>query len=253
VVENSADISVQLSDGRSLPATLIGADPQTDLAVLKVDSGGLTAAPWGDSDKLEVGSLVWAIGNPFGLDRSVTFGIVSAKNRRAASENPFQDFLQTDAAVNPGNSGGPLVNARGQIVGINTAILGPAYRGVSFSIPSNLAREVYEQLRSARRVQRAWLGVALADLTEEIAAALGVKAAKGAVIAEIVPGGPADRAGLKVGDVVVQWNKAPVDNRATLSLLVARTPIDSKATAIILRGGRQMEIEVTVHARPVDR
>jgi len=161
VVEGATKVEVRLSDRRITEATVVGTDAMTDIAVLKIDLGNLIAAEWGDSDKLEVGDLVWALGSPYGLERSLTFGIVSAKSRRSASHvsgSPYQEYLQTDAAVNPGNSGGPLVNIDGQIVGINAAIFGNSYQGISFSIPSTLAREKYDELKAKGHIDRAWLG-----------------------------------------------------------------------------------------------
>ena len=160
VVRGANEIRISLSDGRKVDANLVGRDAATDLAVLKVAADGLLAAEWGDSNDLEVGALVWAVGSPFGLQRSITFGILSAKNRAGVAGTVYQDFLQTDAAVNPGNSGGPLVDARGRVVGINTAIVGEAYQGISFAIPSSVARGVYERLKTTGRVERAgWVSV----------------------------------------------------------------------------------------------
>ena len=248
VIDRAVKIEVQLSDGRKKIAEVIGSDPLTDIAVLKIDAGNLVAAEWGDSDQLEVGALVWAIGNPFGLDRSVTFGIISAKGRPGA--NPFQNYLQTDAAVNPGNSGGPLVNIEGKIIGINTAIVGPSYQGVSFSIPSNEAREVYQRLLTDGKVARGWLGVALAPLTPALAKQLQLTELKGALVQEVVPESPAAKAGFEIGDVVIKWNGEPVDTPGMLSPMVAATAIGSKAQALVIREGEPVELEVAVEERP---
>ncbi|MBI2477577.1 MAG: trypsin-like peptidase domain-containing protein [Planctomycetia bacterium] len=167
VVSEATKIQVTLNDGRVIDGTVVGIDSLTDLAVLKIDATDLEAVEWGDSDQLDVGALVWAVGSPFGLQHSITFGILSAKNRTTGTA--WQDFLQTDAAVNPGNSGGPLVDASGRIVGINTAIVGDSYQGISFAIPSNVARQVYEKLRSNGHVERGWLGAQLGDVTDEVA------------------------------------------------------------------------------------
>lgn len=247
VIKDAETIQVSLSDGRTMEAEVVGADPPTDLAVLKIDADSLTVCNWGDSDKLEAGTMVFAIGNPFGLDRSVTFGIISAKNRRASQ---FQDFLQIDAAINPGNSGGPLVNVDGEVVGINTAIIGQAYQGVGFSLPSNTAHDVYNRLRQTGKVARAWLGVALEVLTPEVARQLEVDPPRGALIKEIVPGAPGDKAGLQVGDVVVEWNGTAVETPTELSLVVAKTQIGSEAKATIIRDGQKMTIDVKVEERP---
>jgi Do/DeqQ family serine protease len=250
VVDHAGQIEVSLSDGRSVAAEVVGTDPATDLAVLKIDASDLIVAEWGNSDELDVGAMVWAVGNPFGLDRSITFGIVSAKNRRGFEHNPYQDFLQTDAAVNPGNSGGPLVNISGQIVGINTAIIGKAYQGISFAIPSSTAHEVYEKLKSTGKVARGWLGVGLSDVPPEVARKLNLPSLKGALVQEIRPGGPADKGGLQVGDFIVEWNGQPVDNSGSLGLLVAKTPIGSKAKVVLYREGKKMTLEVPIEERP---
>ena len=198
VIKDATEIIVRLSDGRTVRgAQIIGIDSLTDLAVLKIDGDGFQAAPWGDSKTLEVGDWVLAVGNPFGLDRSVTAGIVSAKGRRNVVNNmPYQNFLQTDAAVNPGNSGGPLINLQGEVVGINTAIVGSSFQGVSFAIPSEIAQEVYAKLRSQGHFTRGWLGVALEEITREKADQLNI-AAEGVMVTDVV-GEPARRAGRSV-------------------------------------------------------
>ena len=192
VIEDASAIHLKLSDGRTVRnCEVVGVDQLTDLAVLKIDLEGLAAAPWGDSDALEVGDWVLAVGNPFGLDRSVTAGIVSAKERRnVVSSLPYQDFLQTDAAVNPGNSGGPLVNLQGEVVGINTAIVGDAFQGISFAIPSSIAREVYDRLKTTGKASHGWLGVGLNPLNEDLAEQLG---AEGVLITNVFSDSPADQ------------------------------------------------------------
>jgi len=253
VVANASAIEVSLSNGQRLRARKVGADPPTDLAVLQVNATGLVAAPWGDSDKLQVGAPVLAIGNPFALARTVTFGIISAKDRRnLPGASPFLDFLQTDAAVNPGNSGGPLVDLGGQIVGINTAIIGKGYQGISFAIPSNVARKMYEELREHGKVARGWLGVAPADLTLELATQLGVKNTEGAYVVGVVRDGPAHKAGITRGDLVIQWNGQPVENALALSLMVAKTAVNSKAKCVVVRGGKQLTLDVVVGELPTD-
>lgn len=246
VVEGASEMTVSLSDGRKVTAELMGGDPLTDLAVLKIDATGLTPAPWGDSEKLPVGAPVWAVGNPYGLDRSVTFGIISAKSRRGFGATPYQEFLQTDAAVNPGNSGGPLVDASGQVVGINTAIVGRSYQGISFAIPSDTAHEVYQRLRARQPIVRGDLGVQLEELTPQVAAKLGLKDVRGALVTDVLAGGPADQAGLERGDVIVAWNGQPVDNKTTLSFLVARTEVGSAVECTIVRDGQALTKTVRV-------
>lgn len=252
VIDQANQVTIKLSDGRNLPASLVGADPVTDLAVLKIDAAGLMAASWGDSDDLEVGDQVLAVGSPFGLDQTVTAGIVSAKDRRGEVENRrFTEFLQTDAAVNPGNSGGPLVNMRGEVVGINTAIVGETYRGISFAIPSRLAREIYEKLKaSGKIVARGWLGVAMVDVNALVAQRLGLDEARGALVRSVVPGSPAEKAGIRPGDVVLQWNKEPIYGAADLSILVGRSDIGSKATVTLWREGQEVQATVTIGERP---
>ncbi|MBI1899903.1 MAG: trypsin-like peptidase domain-containing protein [Planctomycetia bacterium] len=249
VIEGATAVRVRLSDGRNISeAEVVGVDPPTDLAVVKVDAEGLIPAPWGDSDKLEVGDWVLAVGNPFGLDRSVTAGIVSAKRRRNVVHNmPYQDFLQTDAAVNPGNSGGPLVNLKGEVVGVTTAIVGESYQGVGFAIPSSLARDVYNRLRTAGRVDRGWLGVEMQEITPEIAQRLSVPQ-QGVLVASVV-GVPAREAGMAVGDVIVAWNGQKVADPEELKLKVAQTTADSEAKIDILREGKPQTLTVLVGQR----
>jgi serine protease Do len=186
VIRDATEIEVGLSDGRRLGAQLVGTDSATDLALLRIDADRLTSAEWGDSERLEVGSLVWAAGSPFGLQRTITFGIISAKNRAGVAGNAYQDFLQTDAAVNPGNSGGPLVDEQGRIVGINTAIVGEVYQGISFAVPSNVVREVYERLRLEGKFARGWLGVEMDEVTDELADRLGLHVPQGAYVVKLV-------------------------------------------------------------------
>jgi serine protease Do len=251
VVENASEIRVNLSGNESRQAEVVGLDETTDLAVLKIPSGGLIPAQWGDSDALEIGSLVWAVGNPFGLDRSVTLGIVSAKNRRRfRGMSPYQDFLQTDAAINPGNSGGPLVDVSGKVVGINTAIVGRSYQGVSFSIPTSIAKEVYERLRENGKVTRGFMGVTLGDLTAELAEKAGISSLAGAVVLGIGPGTPAAKAGIQLGDVIVSWDGQPVHDATELTLLVGKTKIGETVKVKILRDGKPLEVDLQVEERP---
>ena len=253
VAEADSDgLSVRLSDDRVIDdVTVVGSDEATDLAVLKIDAENLIAAPWGDSDALKVGDWVLAVGNPFGLDRTVTAGIVSAKGRRGIVDGSlFQDFLQTDAAVNPGNSGGPLANLKGEIIGINTAIVGRSFQGISFAIPSQMARDVYEKLRKSGRVERAWLGAELRDLTPELAVALSTSATDGVVVNAIVVGAPADKAGIEPGDVVVALEGEAVHNATELAILVAGSKIGSTVTLKLLRGTKEVQVSLELEPRP---
>ena len=234
-------------------ARVVGFDALTDLAVLKIDVDGLTAIRWGDSDSLEVGDFVWAAGNPFGLERSISFGILSAKNRQGLTESYLNNFLQTDAAVNPGNSGGPLISVYGNMVGINTAIIGQSYQGISFAIPSNVARRVFEDIRAMGKVQRGWIGVSLGAVNEQRARELGLKRARGALVMAISrksSTGPAAAAGLKSGDVIVAWNGAPVGNPVILARLIAGSEVGTSSELTFVRNGAQRTVKVSIVERP---
>jgi len=252
VIDGASEVLVRLGDRPPIPnVKVIGADPLSDIAVLKIDAGDLTAAPWGDSDSLQVGDPVMAVGNPFGLARTVTTGIISAKERRGLPVNlDYQDFLQTDAAVNPGNSGGPLVNMKGQVVGINTAIVGQSYQGVGFSIPSRLAREVYEHLKETGKVARGWLGVEIHQLTEPLAEQLGVEQPAGALVAGVIAESPAQKGGIEPGDVIVEFDGEKINKPSDLSLAVARTKVGSKVSVVLVRNGERRKISVVVAERP---
>jgi S1-C subfamily serine protease len=234
----SLPLRVRLSDGREQNATLIGHDDATDLAVLKIDLPDLIAAEWGDSDELEVGDLVWALGSPFGLDQSITFGIVSAEKRRRGrglETSVYSEYLQTDAAVNPGNSGGPLVNVEGRIVGINAAIVGDAYQGVSFAIPSSLAREKYEQLRQHGHIERGFIGIEPRHVPDEWRERLHLARDQGVYVAHVNLGQPAAMAGMRPRDVVLQWNDHIAQDPTELSRTIADTKIGSTAHVVVVR------------------
>jgi S1-C subfamily serine protease len=254
VIQEASALNVRLADGRTVDAVrIVGYDVLTDLAVLQLPADGLIAAEWGDSDALEVGDWVLAVGNPYGLDRTVTFGIVSAKQRRGlAQTSPYQDFLQTDAAVNPGNSGGPLVDIRGRIVGINTAIVGQSFQGISFAIPATTARDIYNKLVTEGKVARAWLGVGLQRLDAEQLKELGVAADGGIIVTRLVPNSPAALSGLRPGDVILEWNGTPVGDVMELTLQIGRGEIGAKVPVVISRGERRMELRVTLGQRPDD-
>ncbi len=256
VVEGVRTVEIQLSDGRVGVASVIGSDLSTDMAVLKTEMEGLVAAPWGDSDDLYVGDMVWALGSPFGLQRSISFGIVSAKERRGINGGLYQEFLQTDAAVNPGNSGGPLVNIEGKIVGINTAIVGQSYQGVSFSIPSLLAREIYEKLRKDGWIERGYLGMRPGKVSDKYARRLEIDRGKGVLVVYVKRNTPADQAGLQRGDVILSWDGQEVSDPTLMSRSIAATPIGSTLDVEIIRdhssGPKRMTLEVTVAAKPRD-
>ena len=255
VLQGADAIAVRLSDGRTISGGdvgVVGVDQATDLAVLRLNAGNLIALPWGDSQQLEVGDWVLAVGNPYGLDRTVTSGIVSAKQRRGVNGPVYQEFLQTDAAVNPGNSGGPLVDIEGKLVGITTAIVGQRFQGISFAIPSEIAQQVYKDLKAKGSVSRGWLGVQLDSLDAAVAKKLGLKEVKGALVVDIVAGSPAEKAGIQAGDVILEWNGQEVVDGAELPLLVARTGIGKTVKVVVFRGGQQVSLDVTVGERPSD-
>jgi serine protease Do len=253
VVEGATEITVTLEDKRSFPAVAVGVDPAFDLAVLKIDATGLTASTWGNSDQLEVGEMVWAIGNPFDFDQTVTSGIVSAKGRELGnSKDPTQGFLQTDVPINPGSSGGPLIDVDGDVVGINSAIFGHTYQGISFAIPSNVAKKVYEKIRSNEKVVRGYLGVGLQAVTPAMAAQLQLPADRqgGALVKAVTGSSPAEKAGLEPGDVIVEWNHQSVSEDRELRLLIARSPVGSKVPVKLFRDGKELTLEVEVVERP---
>jgi len=248
VVENADKIVVRLSDGREFQAELVGRDAKTDIAVIKIDSDkDLPTAPLGDSEKLEVGEWVLAIGNPFGLEHSVTSGIVSAKGRHIGA-GPYDNFIQTDASINPGNSGGPLMNMRGEVVGINTAIFsrGGGNIGIGFAIPINLAKELLPQLKTKGKVSRGWLGVVIQKVTPAIAESLGLEKARGALVANVSKDAPADKAGVKVGDVIIEFDGKKVKESNDLPILVASTPIGKKVPVKVLRDGKEAVLSVVI-------
>jgi S1-C subfamily serine protease len=247
VVSRSDEIQVSLADGRRFVADLVGADAASDLAVLRVDARDLPVAVWGDSDTVEVGEMVWALGSPFGLDRTLTYGIVSAVGRQGVTDSPYQEFLQTDASINPGNSGGPLVDVHGRVMGITTAIVGQDYSGIGFAIPSNTAREVCEEIvASNAHVERGYLGLALRP-------PVAVKAAVGVLVAGVEPRSPAALAGIAAGDVVVAFDGEEVTDPAELVLMLTRSEVGSEVVLEVVRDGERQAVEVRVGRRPRDR
>ena len=248
VVENAREITVTLKDGRELPAKVRGRDPKTDLAVLQIEGAGpFPVATLGDSDVLSVGDWVIAIGNPFGLDNSVTAGIVSAKGR-AIGAGPYDEFIQTDAPINPGNSGGPLLDEQGAVVGINTAIFSRSGGsiGIGFAVPINMAKRLVPQLQKDGHVTRGWLGVTLQKLTPDLAETMKVEPGRGALVSAVTPDGPAARAGVAPGDVIVRWDGTAVDDTAALPALVAGTPVGKKVEVDALRDGTARTFSITV-------
>jgi serine protease Do len=247
VVHEAGAILVRLADQRERPAQVAGTDPRTDLALLKIDVGGLPAIPFGDSDRLPVGAPVMAIGNPFGLDQTVTTGIVSAKERFLGS-GPYDDFIQTDASINPGNSGGPLVDAQGALVGINTAIFSRSggWQGIGFATPVNLAKEVLGHLRATGKVTRGYLGVATAPVSPDVAKARSLGTQRGALVAQVVEGSPAASAGLEEGDVITGFQGSPIQSPRDLTRRVGGTPPGTRATLEVFRQGGARRVTVTL-------
>ena len=248
VVENASTIEVTTKDNRRLTAKLIGRDADTDIAVLQIPTGSLTAVPIGDSDRLQVGDFVLAIGNPFGLGQTVTSGIISALGRSGLGIEGYEDFIQTDASINPGNSGGPLVDLQGRVVGINTAILAPGGGniGIGFAVPINMARQVMDQLVNYGEIKRGRIGVAIQDLTPDLAQALGTKHTQGAVIARVEAGSPAERAGLRTNDLVVAINGAPMRSGVELRNRVGLSRIGDEVELSVERGGAERNVTVRI-------
>jgi serine protease Do len=251
VVSKADEIKVFLSDKREFKAKLIGTDAKTDIAVLKIEADGLHTIPWADSDRLEVGEFVLAVGNPFGLTHTVTLGIVSALGR-AAGIAEYEDFIQTDAAINPGNSGGALVNTRGELVGINTAIFSQSggNMGIGFAVPSNLAHAILGQLIKHGKVVRGWLGVSIQDLSPELASQFGLAEPKGVLINEVLADSPAKKAGLERGDVIVEYDGKPVENATQLRNAVAQTSVGKKAVVKFMRDKKARTAEVAIVEQP---
>ncbi|HYB74131.1 MAG TPA: DegQ family serine endoprotease [Candidatus Sulfotelmatobacter sp.] len=247
VVENATDIRVKLEDGKEYKATVVGRDPKTDLALIKIDAKNLPVAPFGNSEKLEVGEPVMAIGNPFGLDATVTTGIISAKGR-VIGEGPYDDFIQTDASINRGNSGGPLINTLGEVVAINTAIFSPTGGsvGIGFAIPINQAKTILPQLQAKGAVTRAWLGVSIQQVTPDLAKTLGLSDPRGALVADVVADSPAEKAGMKQYDVIVEFDGKAVKSSHDLPRLVAETPVGKNVTVKALREGKEITVRATL-------
>ncbi len=252
VVAGADQIEVLLADGRGLAAEVVGSDPDTDLAVLRIKADDLPSIVIGDSESLRVGDVVLAIGNPFGVGQTVTQGIVSATGRNQLGLNTFENFIQTDAAINPGNSGGALVNAFGELVGINTAIFSRSggSQGIGFAIPVSLARGVMEQIIEHGRVVRGWLGIEAQDLTPALAESFGLDRPRGMLIAGVLRGGPADQAGLEPGDLVLAIDGQPVAGARDAMNRIAQTPPGSRLRLSVLRGGKALELEARIGQRP---
>jgi serine protease Do len=251
VVKGMENITVKLTDKRTFKAKVIGMDTESDVAVLKIDAKNLPAVTLGDSDKLRVGEVVFAVGNPFGLNGTVTSGIVSGKGRTNIGIIGYEDFIQTDAAINPGNSGGPLVNIDGQVVGINTAIASGTggYQGVGFAIPSNSAKLIMNQLVSEGKVHRGLLGVSIQNLNDALAKSYGRNDTKGALVAQVVPDSPAEKAGIHSGDIILSFNGRPVAGASELKNMVANTTPNSQAKLTVYRDRKTRKMTLVVGER----
>jgi serine protease Do len=258
VVEKATTVKVTLLDKREFTAKVVGADPQTDVAIVKIDAGDLPALPLGNSDAARVGDLCFAIGNPFGYDHTVTMGIVSAKGRSLEGQGHIQNFIQTDAAINPGNSGGALINAKGQLIGMNTAIISGSSGfggesgniGIGFAVPVNLAKTVMDQIIKTGKVSRGYIGVSLQALSPELAQQFGLKDTHGAVVTDISPGGPGEKAGLKTGDVITAINGAKVQDSTELTLAVTQHAPGETVNLDVVRNGQPQKLSVTLGQRP---
>ncbi|HEX19487.1 MAG TPA: DegQ family serine endoprotease [Acidiferrobacteraceae bacterium] len=252
VIAKADKIKVVLSDKREFSGKVIGTDPKTDIAVIKINAKNLPVIPWGDSSKLDVGEYVLAIGNPYGLKQTVTMGIVSAVGRSNVGIADYEDFIQTDAAINPGNSGGALVNSRGQLIGINTAIFSRSggNMGIGFAVPANMARHVLKSLLKDGKVVRGWLGVSIQNINGDLATKFGLKKSSGALVSEIIPGSPASKAKLRAGDVIISFDGKAVNSSTTLRNVVAETPVGKKVQVRVIRNKRNIALVVVTGEQP---
>ena len=252
VIAGAKTVTVTLPDKREFKGRIVGSDPKSDIAVVKIDGTQLPTVPWGDSSRLQVGEYVLAVGNPFGLNSTVTLGIVSALGRGHMGITQYEDFIQTDAAINPGNSGGALVNTKGELIGINTAIFSQTggYQGVGFAVSTGMSKPIYESLVKTGKVVRGYLGIGIQDLNHDLAKSFGVKGTNGAVVTDVKEDGPADKAGIKQGDVILSFQGAQIEDAVTLQRAVTRTAVGSKATVKVLRDGQEKEFAVTMAELP---
>ena len=253
VIKGADEITVRFHNKKEVAGKIVGTDATTDLAVIRIPAGeGVVAAKLGDSDRIEVGEWAIAIGSPFGLEQTVTVGVVSATGRSEVGIVPNENFIQTDASINPGNSGGPLLNAQGEVIGINTAILSSG-QGIGFAIPINTAQRVANALIARGRVQRGWLGVALEPLNDDLAQALHVPKGRGAVVKRVLPGGPAEKAGILPNDVILRFGETTVGDLQHLQRLVLDAPIERPVSLRVLRQGKEVSLSVTITEAPAER
>ena len=255
VIDGAREVTVTLPDKREFPGRIVGTDPKTDLAVVKIEGKNLPTVAWGDASKLQVGEYVLAVGNPFGLNSTVTLGIVSALGRGRMGITQYEDFIQTDAAINPGNSGGALVNTKGELVGINTAIFSQSggYQGVGFAVPTSMGQPIYESLVKHGKVVRGYLGIGIQDLNQDLAKSFDLTDRKGALVTEVKEESPADQGGLKQGDVITSYQNLPVDDAVALQRLVTKTPVGSKVPLKVMRNGHEKDLSVMVGEQPGDQ
>ena len=255
VVEKGEEIKVTLFDGRTFKGKLVGADPKTDIAIIQIDAHELPTLSWGDSESLQVGEFVLAIGNPYSLSHTVTMGIISAVGRANVGIADYEDFIQTDAAINPGNSGGPLVNVKGELIGINTAIFSRTggYQGIGFAVPSNMVRIIMDQLVQRGKVTRGWIGVTIQELTPELSNKFGAQKAQGALVSDVMKDSPAAKAGIKRGDIILEFNGKGVKDVSNLRNMVAQSTIGNEVGMKILRSGREYYVKVTIIEIPRTR
>ena len=252
VIDGARTVTITLPDKREFTGKIIGADPKTDLAVVKIDGQNLPTVSWGDATKLQVGEYVLAVGNPFGLNSTVTLGIVSALGRGHMGITQYEDFIQTDAAINPGNSGGALVNTKGELVGINTAIFSQTggYQGVGFAVPTSMGKSIYENLVKHGKVVRGYLGVSIQDLNQDLAKSFGITNAKGALVSDLRDDSPAGQAGLQQGDIITTYQGLPIDDAVTLQREVTKTAVGTSVTLKVVRDGHEMDLTVKIGEQP---
>jgi serine protease Do len=252
VVEKADEIKVTLLDNRTLKGNIVGLDPKTDIAIIKIEANNLPTLTWGDSDRLQVGEFVLAIGSPYGLSHTVTMGIISAVGRANVGIADYEDFIQTDAAINPGNSGGPLVNIKGELIGINTAIFSKTggYQGIGFAVPSNMVRLVMEQLIQKGKVIRGWIGITIQELTPELSQKFGLKKTRGALVSDVTKDSPAAKAGIIRGDIILEFNGKEVKDVSTLRNMVAQSKAGSVLPVKILRSGKEYTLKVVIVELP---
>jgi len=252
VVEKSDEIKVTLLDKKTFRGKIVGADPKTDIAIVKIDASNLPTIPWGDSEQLQVGEFVLAIGNPYGLSHTVTMGIISAVGRANVGVADYEDFIQTDAAINPGNSGGPLVNIKGELIGINTAIFSRTggYQGIGFAVPSNMVRPIMSQLIQKGKIIRGWLGVTIQELTPELSQKFGLEKSIGALVSDVAKGSPAERSGVMRGDIILEFNGKEVKDVGNLRNMVAQSKVGSDVSIKILRSGKEYTVRLVIAELP---